>query len=194
LLREERFNTQGGSRKASSSMSENFLIKRCSDQDAQELSDIAMRAYNDHYLYLWNDDGSWYMNRSFSVEQFLKELKNPNSAFFLLKENEKDIGFLKLNLDLALEGFESESAMELERIYLLRSASRKGFGKKALEFCFDLARKMNKKIIWLKSMDSSDAVQFYQTLGFIISSTDRLDFEIMKPEYRGMQILMKKLD
>jgi len=175
-------------------MKSKFTIEKCSIQDAEELAEIAMRAYKDHYLYLWNDDGSWYVNRSFSVEQFRKELQNPNCAFFLLKENGKDIGFMKLNLDLPLMGHESEPALELERIYLLKSASRKGFGKEAVLFCFELAEKINRKIVWLRSMDSSNALLFYERLGFVVCGTYRLKFEMMKPEYRGMKTLMKRMN
>jgi GNAT superfamily N-acetyltransferase len=174
-------------------MKKELTISKCSLEDAKELAEIAVRAYRDHYLYLWNDDGSWYVNRSFTIPQFQKELKDPNAAFFILKENAVSIGFMKLNLEQPLEGFESFSALELERIYLLKSASRKGFGREALEYCFQLALQMSKQIVWLKSMDSSGALYFYKDLGFEECGTFRLDFEIMKPEYRGMKIFMKKL-
>jgi GNAT superfamily N-acetyltransferase len=171
-----------------------LAIVKCSLEHAEELAQIAVRAYRDYYLYLWNDDGSWYVNMSFSIPQFQKELKDPNAAFFLLKENDVDIGFMKLNLDQPLTGFESFSALELERIYLLKSASRKGFGRAAVQYCFQLATKLGRKIVWLKSMDSSDALHFYKNLGFEEWGTYRLDFEIMKPEFRGMKVLMKKLN
>jgi GNAT superfamily N-acetyltransferase len=168
-------------------------IIQCSIVDASELAEVAVRAYRDYYLYLWHDDGSWYINRSFSIEQFEKELKDPNAAFYLLKDDVFSAGFMKLNLDQPLEGFESLPAMELERIYIAKSASRKGIGRKAVEFCFALAATMNKKIVWLKSMDSSDALLFYERIGFEECGTYRLDFEVMKAEYRGMKILMKKI-
>jgi len=170
-------------------MRDRLEIKPCSVVDAGELAEVAVRAYRDHYLYLWNDDSSWYTSRSFSVAQFEKELKDPNAAFYLLKYDGFNAGFIKLNLDQQLEGFESIPAMELERIYIAKSASRKGIGRKAMEFCFKLARKRNKKLIWLKSMDSSDALLFYERLGFTERGTFRLNFELMKPEYRGMKIL-----
>src|SRR5436309_9735784 len=115
-------------------MNNEFTISKCTLTDAEEVSEIAVRAYRDHYLYLWKDDGSWYVNRSFTVPQFQKELIDPNAAFFLLKEKNVDVGFMKLNLEEPLQGFELFSALELERIYLLKSASRKGLGRKALEF------------------------------------------------------------
>jgi GNAT superfamily N-acetyltransferase len=169
-------------------------IMRCNVENAEEIAEVAVRAYRDHYLYLWNDDGSWYVNRCFNLSQIKKEISNNKAAFFLLKEKGKAIGFLKLNIDQPLEGLKETNAMELERIYLLKAATRKGFGAQAIAFCFDLARKMKKKIIWLNSMDSTEALHFYYRLGFSECGSFRLDFEIMKPEFRGMKILMKNLE
>jgi len=42
-------------------------------------------------------------------------------------------------------------------------------------------------------MDSSDALHFYSRMGFEEVGEYRLDYEIMKPEFRGMKILMKRL-
>src|SRR3954465_7063080 len=109
-------------------------IMRCNVENAEEIAEVAVRAYRDHYLYLWNDDGSWYVNRCFNLSQIKKEISNNKAAFFLLKEKGKAIGFLKLNIDQPLEGLKETNAMELERIYLLKAATRKGFGAQAIAF------------------------------------------------------------
>jgi GNAT superfamily N-acetyltransferase len=111
-----------------------------------------------------------------------------------ISEGKKDtVGFLKLNIDQPLKDYEQYNCIELERIYLVKSATGKGFGRSVVEFCFDYARTLNKEIIWLKAMDSSDAVCFYEKLGFERCGTFFLDFEQMKIEFRGMVIMMKRL-
>lgn len=165
----------------------------CSAKDAAALSEIAIRSYKDFYLYLWYDDGGWYIDRSFAVAVFEKELQNPNHAFFFIKDGSDAVGFLKLNIDQPLENYEQFNCMELERIYLVKSATAKGYGRRVVEFCFSFGRNLNRQIIWLKAMDSSDAVFFYEKLGFERCGTFRLSFEQMKPEFRGMIIMMKKL-
>jgi diamine N-acetyltransferase len=94
---------------------------------------------------------------------------------------------------MALAGAAKEQALELERIYLTKSASGKGIGSYVLNFIFDFARSKNKKFIWLKVMDSSEAVNFYKQHGFEICGTHHLDFTQMKPELRGMFIMKKYL-
>ena len=165
----------------------------CDIRDARKLSDIALRAYDDFYLHLWHDNGEWYRNRCFTASVFEKELKQPNHAFYLLKEKGETVGFLKLNIDQPLKNYEQYNALELERIYLIKSAIGKGLGRQAVEFCFDYARKLNKEIVWLKAMDSSDAVFFYEKLGFEHCGNSVLDFDQMKIEFRGMVTMMKKL-
>jgi diamine N-acetyltransferase len=168
-------------------------ILPCGVKDAKELSDIAIRAYKDYYIYLWWDDGDWYINQSFAQAVFERQLTDYKQLFFLLNELEDPIGFLKLNVDRSLEGYHQHSSIELERIYLIKAATGKGYGRQAVEFCFDYAKELKKEIIWLKAMDSSDAVAFYEKLGFEVCGTFRLGFPQMKPEFRGMVIMLKRL-
>ena len=168
-------------------------IIACTPADAEDVADIAVRAYRDYYLYLWNDGASWYIYRSFNPGRIEEEMRDANAAYFFLKENGVMIGFMKLNLDQPLTGFTNKKAMELERLYILKSASRRGFGRQALEFCFELARQRKREILWLKTMDSSEALNFYARLGFRECGHFQLDFELMIPEFRGMKILMKEI-
>jgi ribosomal protein S18 acetylase RimI-like enzyme len=58
----------------------------------------------------------------------------------------------------------------------------------------NIAKEKNKKLIWLKVMDSSkDAIEFYKKMGFEICGTAHLNFEMMKPEYREMYVMRKLL-
>jgi GNAT superfamily N-acetyltransferase len=177
------------------SLTTTLEIIPCDNTDAEKLSAIAIRSYKDFYLYLWHDDGTWYIDHSFAPSVLEKELNNRNHAFFLLNEKGVPAGFLKLNIDQPLKGYEQYNCIELERIYFIRSATGKGYGRQVMEFCFDYSRKLKKDIIWLKAMamDSSDAILFYKKSGFEICGSHSLDFPQMKQEFRGMSILMKRL-
>ncbi|GAB3539711.1 spermidine/spermine N(1)-acetyltransferase [Pontibacter brevis] len=168
-------------------------ITPCTPADLYTLQDIAINAYGDHYLYLWYDGGAWYIDRSFSEATIKKELEDQNAALFLIYAEEELVGFLKLNIDQALEGESEEESLELERIYLTKAASGKGIGRQVVDFTVAFARERNKRTIWLKAMDSSKSVDFYEQNGFEKCGTYRLDFEAMKPEYRGMYILKREL-
>ena len=168
-------------------------LKQLFAEDAHLLSEVAIRAYSDHYLNLWYDDGAWYIDKYFSAPALQQELLDENALFFLVYDKESPTGFLKINTDAALAGDAKEQALELERIYLTKNASGKSIGSYILNFIFDIARSKNKKIIWLKVMDSSKAVNFYKHHGFEICGTHHLDFKQMKQELRGMFIMKKYL-
>jgi diamine N-acetyltransferase len=172
----------------------NIEMLRIGVADVSALSEIAVRAYCDHYKYLWYDEGKWYIDKSFSEENLLHELQDANAWFFLIYNYKELIGFLKLNVDAPLPDEENINGLELERIYLARSATGKGIGKKIIDFMIKIAKEKSKKLIWLKAMDSSkDVVEFYKKMGFEICGTAHLNFEMMKPECRGMYMMRKLL-
>ena len=93
---------------------------------------------------------------------------------------------------MTFETNETENALELERIYLTKNGQGRGIGQRLVQLTIDAARSRGKDVVWLKAMDTSHAaVGFYEKMGFKTCGTMRLDFDIMKPEMRGM-IAMKK--
>jgi GNAT superfamily N-acetyltransferase len=172
-----------------------FSKQAATFDNAKALSDIAQKAYPKPYEYLWeNGDTSWYVNKCFLPEVFLKELNDTNSTFYIIKDEKNiDLGFLKLNIDASLQEKTAKECLELERIYLLDKATGKGIGTTALHFVENIAKVLGKKYLWLKVMDSSDAVRFYQKNGFEICDTYTLDYERIKVAFRGMFYMKKEL-
>ena len=168
-------------------------IKLCSQQNLPELVAIANQSYLDHYTYLWYDNGVEYTRFNFSDHQLKEELANPNAVFYLIVEENKTVGYLKLNIDKGVQEYPAAISLELQRLYFIQSASGKGLGKLAVDFVIDYARKKNKKIVWLTSMDSSRAVAFYQKLGFSTHSHYFLTFPTMKEEYRKILVMCREL-
>lgn len=161
--------------------------------DATALSDIAIRSYKQHYLDYWYDRGEWYLERSFSVPQLAKELDDPHARWFMVLLADEPVGFLKINVDNPLPDQPDNNGLELERIYLLKEVSGQGVGRAAVEYVENLTRHLGKRTLWLKAMDTSPSVGFYERMGFELHSKLRLTFPQMKEELRGMVILQKPL-
>lgn len=162
--------------------------------DADQLADVALRAYTDHYLHLWHDGGAWYINRSFTPDVLRRELENIDTRFYLVHQHGQPVGFLKLNLHQPSPCHDTANALELERIYLINAVTGQGIGKASMQFVIEQARQLKKELIWLKAMDSSqEALAFYRAMGFEPCGTDRLPFEVMKEPLRGMVILQRAL-
>lgn len=175
-------------------MKHNIELHSLSESDAALLSAVALKAYCDHYPHLWNDGGEWYKEKSFAPQHLANELADENAMFFLVRDGGIDAGFLKLNIDAALNEFSKKEALELERIYLNAASAGQGIGSFLLAYTFEFARSRQKKMVWLKVMESSiEAISFYKKHGFEICGTHHLDFPQMKEEYRGMFIMKKNL-
>jgi diamine N-acetyltransferase len=170
-----------------------LTIEPCTINDVPTIAEVAVKSYMEVYPYLWHDGGQWYLKRCFTHPVLAADLQQPNQAWFLLKEDGTAVGYLKLNITRPLEGYEQYDCLELERIYIIKDANGKGYGRQAVEFSEEFARQRNKHLIWLRAMDSTTNPAFYEKLGFTICGTYRLDFELLKDELRGMVTMMKWL-
>lgn len=168
-------------------------IEKIEISEVEKFSELATRAYFDHYRHLWYDEGEWYANKCFNISQLSEELSDNQNVFFFVILNEKPVGFLKLRPENQLVEQEG-NGFEVERIYLTNEATGRGVGRKLMEFAIETARQQNKDYVWLKAMDSSqNAIRFYESLGFEICGKSRLDFEQMKTEYLGMVAMKRNL-
>jgi GNAT superfamily N-acetyltransferase len=167
-------------------------IKNISADAAAELSALAKTIYKEHYLHLWNEGGAeWYMaEHAYPTAKLEAELADESNEHYLVTIDGLPAGYLKLRSKYA----DDDTGMELERIYLRRSATGKGIGRKLMELADNMAAREGKKWIYLKAMDSSlDAIGFYRTMGYEQCGTYTLPFSLMKKEYRGMVVLRKEI-
>lgn len=162
-------------------------------QQAAELSALCHQIYPQYFTYLWYDEGDWYVEYSYNETKLSAELRDPNVRYFFAVVNGKRVGYLKLKLNSNLDE-SAPDGFEVERIYFLKEAAGQGLGKQFMEFAFAMARRLNKRYVWLHVMDSSlDSMAFYKKLGFEPVGETRLPFEPMKPEFRRMWRMKKML-
>ena len=174
-----------------------ITIHKATISEAGIIVDLARNIYKEYYLYLWHSGGAkWYMeDYAYSLDKIKAELMNNNNEYFIASENGSEQGYMKINLNEQLAGFETLNALEVERIYVYKKAKGKQLGKQLMHTAMNRARELKKDIIFLRAMDSgTDAIEFYKKLGFEICGRLQLPlpaFHLMKEEYRGMLILKK---
>jgi hypothetical protein len=102
-------------------------IKNISADAAAELSPLAKTIYKEHYLHLWNEGGAeWYMDEhAYPTAKLEAELADESNEHYLVTIDGLPAGYLKLRSKYA----DDDTGMELERIYLRRSATGKGKGR-----------------------------------------------------------------
>ncbi len=167
-------------------------IQSLQPADAAKLARVARQAYQPHYRHLWTDGGAWYMREQFNARRLREELSDPNALFYMALLDGRPVGFLKLNRDATIESLEGDF-LELERIYLMKRATGRGVGKALVHFTLDYARELGKNGVFLKAMDTSDALGFYEKMGFATFSRYRLSYTLMEEELRGMVAMVQRL-
>ena len=169
-------------------------IKQLGPDNAALLAEVAAKSYLEHFKYLWQDEGVDYVSKSFNVAFLREDISSKENLYFGAYLNEDIVGFLKLRPYNTLPMFSEEDAFEIERIYLVKAAQGKGVGKALMNLAVRLAVERNKKIAWLKVMDSNlKTIAFYKKMGFVKCGTVSLDLPLIKDEYRGMFIMKRHL-
>ena len=172
-------------------------IKKVDSASAETLSSLAKTIYVHHYPHLWLKGGmDWYINEfAYPFSKIKSEIENPNCLHYVVYHEHIPVGYLKINIDAALDGGDKKEGIELERIYIDNTIVNKGLGTYLMNYVFEIAKSYQKKYIFLKAMDTAQlAIQFYQKMGFEKVGSFRLSdttFHLMKEEYRGMYIFKK---
>lgn len=166
-------------------------IRKIGLSEISRLQKIGELSYTPHYSHLWKPGGvEWYMDRCFSEGVLQKELADENIEYYIISAENEDIGILKLVLQKPLPDSEGENALYLEKIYFIKEWTGKGVGREIINFALERARALKKDCVWLMAMDTSDKpIAAYERAGFVMHSRTRLDFEIMKEEFRGMVVM-----
>ncbi len=175
---------------------EMIKVERATQVDLDELQAIGVASYLPHYQHLWKAGGvDWYMNRCFAVAVLQNELNDDNIEYYFVRADEQNIGFVKLVLQKPVPDSDIKNALYLEKIYFVKEWTGKGVGRKLIEFAIERARELKRDCVWLTAMDTSEKpIAAYEKAGFTIHSRTRLDFELMKAEFRGMVVMKNCLE
>ncbi len=171
-------------------------LQRIQVEESDELSALCREIYAQYYLHLWHDNGVWYQQMRYDPAVLASELTDSQSEFYWVNHEGRNVGYLKLNRNTRPDPATlpvNKSGLEIERIYLHKAFTGLGLGYRAMAWAEDRARQLGRNILFLYTMDSSDARFFYEKLGYVKSGNKRLSFEKMKPEYRGMYLMIKEL-
>ena len=153
------------------------------------LREVGMATYKEHFSDIWTSTGiDLYLQQNFDVTRLNDEIRNGLVQYFLLEEENRYIGFIKICMNRPMTPGSLTRGIELEKIYLLKAFSGKGIGSKAFMFLCDYARNKGEKLVWLNVLKSNQrAIKFYEQFGFrkidqIEFSTDKIkiDMWVMK--------------
>ena len=99
-----------------------LTFQKCTIQQLETLVQISKETFSTAFAADNNpEDFAQYIQTAFNSEKLASQLKNPNSSFFLVYQEEDLVGYFKLNEGAAQTEFQKRDEMELERIYVLEA-------------------------------------------------------------------------
>jgi ribosomal protein S18 acetylase RimI-like enzyme len=108
-----------------------------------------------------------YFEKAFSIESLIHQIKNTNSRFYFVHQNQELCAYFKINIGKSQTEIQAEDGLELERIYIYKKFQNLGLGKIILNEVKIKAILDNKKYIWLGVWEHNlRAIKFYQNYGF----------------------------
>ena len=108
-----------------------------------------------------------YILDAFEINKIRAEIENPQATFFILYLDGKAVGYAKLREDSEVYCIENETAVELQRIYLVERVFGKGLGKLLLNHCLEYAGQKGFSTLWLGVWEENiRARKFYEKYGF----------------------------
>ena len=109
-----------------------------------------------------------YLEEAYSYEKLSAELNDPNSIFYFAKMDQNVIGYLKLNFGASQTELKDNNALEIERIYVLKSFQGKRVGQLLFDKAIQIAKEQNAEFVWLGVWEENKkAIQFYTRNGFV---------------------------
>jgi len=144
-------------------------IRLCSPSEAPLLRQLCINTFLETYFHLNTPENvALYIKEAYDIAVLRAELLEKDSETFLLWEDGELLGYLKLNRRKAQTEPMPDTAMEIQRIYLLQKAQGKGLGGALLNFAAERARETGCEFLWCGVWEKNlPAVEFYKRKGFV---------------------------
>lgn len=149
-------------------MNNSYQLKKVGYADLSALQRISVQTFNEAFAHQNTAENMrLYIEQSLSLEKLEEEVKNPHSAFYVISNEEELIAYCKLNVEDAQTERLDRNAVEIERVYVLKSHQGKGWGKCFIDHALSIARQQSSPFIWLGVWEKNEsAIGFYKKLGF----------------------------
>ncbi len=145
-----------------------FSIKKVNKTEVEQLQSLSRQTFAETF----SDSNSKenmnkYLAENLSIEKLSEELNNENAHFFFIKDGERNIGYLKLNMGPSQTEMKDETALEIERIYVIQEYQGKKVGQQLYEKAIQVAKEKKAQYVWLGVWEENHkAIQFYNKNGF----------------------------
>lgn len=148
---------------------EHVNIRSVTTTDIDQLQLIGRQTFSETFAASNSEENlTKYLEEGFAPEKLAAELAEKGSQFYFAELGGQVIGYLKLNTGAAQTELKEESALEIERIYVLQAYHGKQVGQLLYEKAMAVAKAMGAHYVWLGVWEKNPrAIRFYEKNGFV---------------------------
>ena len=152
---------------------DNLVVKECRLKDIEKIKYICEKTFYETFSNEnTKEDMDNYLRDNFSYGQLEREIRNDYSRFYIVKNNEEVVAYMKLNFDKAQTEAGHDNTLEVQRIYVLQEYKGKSIGKLLIQKAIEIGKSYNLNYIWLGVWENNiGAIKFYEKQGFKKFST-----------------------
>ena len=146
-----------------------IVIRKTTNADLVELQTIGKQTFFETFAdHNTIADMQKYLDNNLSVNKLKNELSDENSAFYFASADNQVIGYLKINFGSAQTEIKDKSAIEIERIYVLKEFHGKKVGQILYNKAIEIAKQTKAAYVWLGVWEKNlRAINFYKKNGFL---------------------------
>jgi ribosomal protein S18 acetylase RimI-like enzyme len=146
-----------------------IVINKIGNEQIDQLQQIGRQTFSETFAESNSAENmAKYLEEAYSYEKLSAELNDPNSLFYFAMMGQDVIGYLKLNFGASQTELKDNDALEIERIYVLKSFQGKRVGQLLFDKAIQIAKEQNAEFVWLGVWEENKkAIQFYTRNGFV---------------------------
>jgi ribosomal protein S18 acetylase RimI-like enzyme len=172
----------------------NIEIKKVTITGLDELQKISRQTFYETFASANTEENmSKYLDEGLSASKLTTELCDRNAEFYFATLDNKVIGYLKINFGQSQTELQDNSAVEIERIYVLREFHGKNVGQLLYDKAINIARQRNADYVWLGVWEQNPrAINFYKKNGFL--EFDKHIFKLGNDEQTDIMMKLKLIN
>ena len=138
------------------------IIPAATSKDFEIIEKLAWEILPEHYApYLPDEHTRFFLKTFQTIEKIQDQVKN-NFHYYLLLDQSQAVGYLGISID--------GSALELSKLYILKSHRSKGLGQLAMQKVDSIAQQEQiSKMDLIVNRQNAASIKFYEKRGFCIS-------------------------
>lgn len=148
---------------------ENIEIRKIDLSQVDLLAEMSRQTFLDTFSEANTEENmAHYLAGIFSVNRLAEELNDKDSEFYFAWLGDEAVGYLKLNFGDSQTDIKDNTAVEIERIYVMKTYLGKNVGQSLYEKALEVSKQKDANYVWLGVWEENPrAIRFYEKNGFV---------------------------